>query len=112
MICDMASVIFSIDDDDVLFAVAFSSSPSAAPSSPLPPSSSRGVCVQTSNNVACQRFQGQWIHDGSPSKMAGFGASRQPRKSSVNLYISIFCTTAATGGKNVNQTVPAMVEGF
>jgi hypothetical protein len=46
------------------------------------------------------------------SKMAGFGASRQPRKSSVNLYISIFCTTAATGGKNVNQTVPAMVEGF
>jgi hypothetical protein len=39
------------------------------------------------------------------SKMAGFGASRQPRKSSVNLYIRIFCTTAATAGKNVNQTV-------
>jgi hypothetical protein len=39
------------------------------------------------------------------SKMAGFGASRQPRKSSVNLYIRLFCTIAATAGKNVNQTV-------
>ena len=40
------------------------------------------------------------------SKMAGFGASHQPKKSSVNLYIRLFCTiVAATAGKIQNQTV-------
>ena len=37
--------------------------------------------------------------------MAGFGASHQPMKSSVNFYIRLFCTVAATAGKIVNQTV-------
>ena len=35
--------------------------------------------------------------------MAGFGASHQPMKSSVNFYIRLFCTVAATAGKIVNQ---------
>ena len=39
--------------------------------------------------------------------MAGFGASHQgfssPKKSSVNFYIRLFCTIAATAGKIVNH---------
>jgi hypothetical protein len=40
------------------------------------------------------------------SKMAGFGASHQPKKSSANLYTRLFCTiVAVTAGKILNQTV-------